>query len=98
VLRQILRGPGGRRINGDYQITTVQPPHRLEFQVTAGPARPTGRFDLAEPLPGTTEVTFALDFNPTGLMRLMNGAITKTMRHEVAQLAHLKTELEKQPS
>src|SRR5213080_3722951 len=76
--------------DGDYKITTAAPPHRLEFQVTAGPARPTGRFELTEPSPGTTEVTFTLDFAPTGLMRLMNGMITKTMRHEVAQLSRLK--------
>src|SRR5215467_10362046 len=38
--RQVLAGPGGRRIDGDYQITVFDPPRRLEFQVTAGPASP----------------------------------------------------------
>jgi uncharacterized protein YndB with AHSA1/START domain len=92
--RQILRGPGGRRVDGDYEVTNYQPPHQLEFRVTAGPARPTGRFALSEPSTGTTEVTFTLDFTPTGFMRLMNGMITKQMRREVAQLITLKTELE----
>jgi hypothetical protein len=40
-------------------------------------------------------VSFALDFTPTGFMRLMSGMITRQMRREVAQLATLKTELEK---
>ena len=47
--RQVLSGPGGRRIDGDYEVTIYQPPHQLEFRVTAGPARPTGRFELSEP-------------------------------------------------
>jgi uncharacterized protein YndB with AHSA1/START domain len=38
--RQILKGPGGRRISGDYRVTTHTPPTLLEFTVTAGPARP----------------------------------------------------------
>jgi uncharacterized protein YndB with AHSA1/START domain len=45
--RQVLAGPGGRRIDGDYRITVFEPPRRLEFQVTAGPARPAGTFELA---------------------------------------------------
>ncbi len=36
--RQVLAGPGGRRIDGDYQVTVFDPPRRLEFAVTAGPA------------------------------------------------------------
>ena len=38
--RQVLAGPGGRRVDGDYRITVFNPPHRLEFLVTAGPAGP----------------------------------------------------------
>jgi uncharacterized protein YndB with AHSA1/START domain len=93
--RQKLRGPGGRAIDGDYQVTAYQPPNFLEFRVTAGPARPTGRFTLAEAGPGRTTVTFALDLRPTGLMRLMGGMIAKTMRSEVDQLPRLKADLEK---
>lgn len=93
--RQKLRGPGGRTIDGDYQITTYQPPALIEFRVTAGPARPTGRFTLTEAGAGRTAVTFALGLQPTGLMRLMSGVIAKTMRSEVDQLPRLKAELEK---
>jgi|SRR5579859_2312425 len=93
--RQKLRGPGGRSIDGDYRITTYQPPTLIEFEVTAGPARPTGRFALTEAGPGRTTVTFSLDLRPTGLMRLMSGMVDKTMRSEVGQLAALKADLEK---
>lgn len=94
--RQKLRGPGGRAIDGDYRITAFDPPTLVEFEVTAGPARPTGRFALAEAGPGRTTVTFSLDLTPTGLMRLMSGMIGRTMRSEVGQLAQLKAELEKE--
>src|SRR5262245_14039845 len=93
--RQVLKGPGGRRIDGDYRVTTHQPPHRLEFTVTAGPARPTGRFELAEAGPGRTNVTFALDLPATGPMRLMSGMIARQMRTEVDQLDRLKHDLER---
>ena len=93
--RQVLSGPGGRKIAGDYRVTAYEPPHRLEFAVTAGPARPTGRFQLAEAGPDRTTVTFSLDLRPSGLMRLMSGMVARQMRVEVDQLARLKAELEK---
>jgi uncharacterized protein YndB with AHSA1/START domain len=92
--RQVLKGPGGRRIDGDYRVTGYQPPHLLEFAVTAGPARPTGRFALHAERPGTTRVTFSLDLTPRGFMRLMDPMVARTMRAEVQQLARLKQVLE----
>lgn len=95
VYRQVLAGPGGRRIRGDYRVTVHDAPHALGFAVIAGPARPTGRFTLTEEGPGRTGVTFALDLRPTGLARLMGGMIARQMRAEVAQLEHLKANLER---
>ena len=95
--RQVLAGPGGRRIDGDYRITGFEPPRRLEFQVTAGPARPVGLFELTENADQSTRVRFSLDLKPTGLMRLMTPMITKTMQREVAQLDNLKAILERTP-
>lgn len=93
--RQVLAGPGGRRIDGDYRVTVFDPPRRLEFVVTAGPARPTGVFELTESPDGGTQVRFALDLQPTGLMKLMTPMITRQVRHEVAQLDTLKAVLER---
>jgi uncharacterized protein YndB with AHSA1/START domain len=92
--RQVLAGPGGRRIDGDYRITVSDPPRRLEFAVTAGPARPTGVFELTDGLGTRTVVRFALDLQPTGFMKLMTPMITRQMRREVAQLETLKSLLE----
>lgn len=95
--RQVLAGPGGRRIDGDYRVTVFDPPRRLEFQVTAGPARPTGVFELSESADQSTRVRFSLDVSPAGLMKLMTPMITRTMRREVAQLDNLRAILERTP-
>ena len=95
--RQVLAGPGGRRIDGDYQVTVFDPPRRLEFQVTAGPARPAGVFELSENADQSTRVRFSLDLNPAGLMKLMTPMIARQMQREVAQLDNLKTILERTP-
>ena len=93
--RQVLAGPGGRRIDGDYRVTVFDPPQRLEFQVTAGPARPAGVFELSENADRSTRVRFSLDLDPAGFMRLMVPMITRQMRREVAQLDNLKAILER---
>ena len=95
--RQVLAGPGGRRIDGDYRVTVFEPPRRLEFQVTAGPARPAGVFELSENADQSTRVRFSLDLDPAGLMKLMTPMITRQMRREVAQLDNLKAILERTP-
>jgi uncharacterized protein YndB with AHSA1/START domain len=93
--RQVLAGPGGRRIDGDYRVTVFDPPRRLEFLVTAGPARPRGVFELTENPDHSTKVRFALDVEPAGMMRIMTPMISRTMRSEVAQLDTLKKILER---
>src|SRR5713101_3955360 len=76
VYKQGLKGPGGR-IDGDYKITMLQPNQVIEFQVIAGPARPTGTYSL-ELAGNGTKVLFVLDFQPKGLAKLMDGIIAKT--------------------
>ena len=41
---QGVRGPGGRRIAADYEITEYEPDAKIGFRATAGPVRPTGSF------------------------------------------------------
>ena len=95
--RQVLAGPGGRRIDGDYRVTVFSPPRRLEFHVTAGPARPNGVFELTENPDKSTRVRFALQLRPTGVMRVMTPMIARQMQREVAQLDSLKAILEAAP-
>jgi uncharacterized protein YndB with AHSA1/START domain len=87
--QQTMKGPGGRSIPGDYRITRYEEPTRLDFEVIAGPARPTGRFDLQEVAADTTEVTFTLDLQPRGLMVLITPLINKQVRTEVANITNV---------
>src|SRR5260221_7539234 len=84
--RQVLSGPGGRRIDGDYRVTVFDPPRRLEFRVIAVPALPTGVFELTENTDQTTQVRFALDLRPAVFMKLLTPIITTQVRHKVAKL------------
>lgn len=93
VYSQTLTGPRGKSIQGDYRIIAADPGRALAFQVIAGPARPEGQYLLTES-EGRTTVRFILDLKPSGLMKVLDGLITKTMKSEVSQLKNLKTVLE----
>jgi uncharacterized membrane protein len=93
VYRQGVKGPFGRRVSADYEITDYQPGRRLGFRAVSGPVRPEGAYDL-EPVADGTCVTFSLRCSPTGLKRLMTPMVTKTMQSEVAQLDRLRDVLE----
>lgn len=97
IYRQRLKGPGGRAIDGDYEIVECQPDALITFRVIAGPARPTGTYRFAA-AGEATSVTFILDYQPAGLARLMDPLISQTMRGEVATLANLKAYLEGLPA
>jgi uncharacterized protein YndB with AHSA1/START domain len=91
---QGVKGPMGRRISADYEITVFEPERRLEFQTIEGPARPHGRYDF-EAADGGTRLTFALDAELTGLRKtVMAGGVQKTMDAEVRTLDNLKRVLE----
>jgi uncharacterized protein YndB with AHSA1/START domain len=92
--RQVLQGPAGRAVAGDYEVTEYAPPRMLAFRVVAGPARPTGAFALSATTPSSTEVVFRLDLVPTGLARFMAPMIERQMVREVHALEELKRVLE----
>jgi uncharacterized membrane protein len=91
--RQVLKGPFGRNIDGDYRLLTVNQDKELKFVVTSGPARPTGEY-LFEQQGGSTKLTFVLDYQTKGLAKLMEPMIQRTMNSEVAALSKLKQVLE----
>jgi uncharacterized protein YndB with AHSA1/START domain len=88
---QGVKGPGGRRIAADYEITAFEPPRRLAFRATAGPVRPEGQYVLAA-APGGTAVTFSLSVELGGLKKLLlGGSVQKTMDAEVRAIERLAT-------
>ncbi len=94
IFKQGLKGPGGRRIDGDYEIVECQPNELIKFQVISGPARPTGTFRF-EAVGNSTRVTFTLHLDAKGLTRLISPMIGQTMKSEVATLSNLKAYLDK---
>jgi hypothetical protein len=78
--RQALTGPRGRPIRGD-----ARSPRRCREKCSR-PARPEGSYVTTED-DGRFTVRFTLDLKPAGLMEVLDGIITKTMRTEVAQLS-----------
>jgi len=92
---QGVKGPMGRRISADYEITVYEPDRRIEFQTVSGPARPHGSYVFAATDDGGTKLTFALDAELSGVRGIfMGGAVQKTMDAEVRTLDNLKRVLE----
>ena len=86
--RQGVKGPMGRRVAADYEVTESAAPRLLAFRATAGPVRPEGRYEL-EPVGDGTRVRFALQCDPRGFARLMTPMVARTMRSEVQAIERL---------
>lgn len=94
IYRQGVKGPGGRRIPADYEVTAYEPDRRIAFRAIAGPVRPTGEYRFF-PDGDATQVSLALDAPLTGWKRLVMGrAVQSTMEAEVHNLETLKSILE----
>ena len=92
---QGVRGPGGRRIAADYEITEFIPNEKIAFAATAGPVRPTGSFTF-EGMGTGTILTFRLDAELGGLQKLlMGGMVQSTMNAEMSALDQIKDLLER---
>ena len=94
VYRQGVKGPGGRRIPADYEVTAFEPNRRIGFHAIAGPVRPSGEYRF-EASGDQTTVNFSLEATVTGWKRLVMGrAVQSTMDAEVGTLQTLKRILE----
>jgi uncharacterized protein YndB with AHSA1/START domain len=94
IYEQGVKGPFGRRVPADYEITSYEPDRRIGFRAIAGPVRPEGSYELTPLDTGGTRVTFALFVAPRGLAKLMTPMVARTMRSEVGQLDRLRAVLE----
>lgn len=93
VYRQTMTGRSGRSVPADFEITEARPGAEIQFRVIIGPAQTSGGYYLSTETAGT-RVRFALEYQPKGLLGLMNTSIQRTIKAEVAQLARLKDVLE----
>jgi uncharacterized membrane protein len=93
-IHQVVRGPGGRGVPADIEVTAYRPPHRYGFRVVAGPVRPTGEFRFSGE-GETTTVLFSLEAQLSGLKKLlMSRAVQKSMDGEMRALDRAKGLLE----
>ena len=93
-IHQVIKGPGGRGLDADIEITANDPSARYSFRVVAGPVRPRGDFRFAT-AGGGTEVRFSLAADLSGLKKLlMSGAGQRSMDGEVAGLDTAKRVIE----
>jgi len=90
---QTVKGPGGKHISADIEITEFELGRAIAFQTVTGPVRPRGRY-LLTPADGGTRVRFELEAEVGGLKRLMAPMVQKTMNAEVGQLDRLKQVME----
>jgi uncharacterized membrane protein len=91
---QGVKGPRGRRIPADIEITELTPGESIAFHTLTGPVRPRGRYLLFSAEDGT-RVRFELDADVRGLKRLMAPMVQKAMDSEVGQLERLKRVIER---
>jgi len=90
VYRQVVRGPGGRAIDADYEITALEQDARIAFRTITGPVRPTGEFAF-EAMGEATILTFTLEAELAGWRRLVFGRLVQsTMEGEMRALDQLQ--------
>jgi len=91
--RQVVKGPGGRRVSADVEITELEPNRLIGFRATSGPVRPHGFYRITPDGEGT-RVGFELEAELSGFKRLLSTMVQKTMTSEVEALTNLKRVLE----
>jgi uncharacterized membrane protein len=70
--RQSVRHPLGFRVPTDYRLTVFERPRTLALVGTAGgPFRPTQTYELTASGPDVTAVRCTIEYQPSGLARLM---------------------------
>jgi len=92
VHQVIAAGP--RKVPADIKITTYDPGAAYGLEVIAGPVRPKGTMTFAD-RNGTTEVTFSLSAELSGVKKLLMGKmVQKSMDGEMANLHSAKRIIE----
>jgi uncharacterized membrane protein len=94
TIHQVVKGPGGRGIPADIEVTAYEPSSRYAFKVIAGPVRPVGEFRFA-PSGSGTEVSMSLSAELAGVKKLLLAKpVQKSMDSEVSALDKAKALIE----
>ncbi len=93
VYRQGVKGPMGRRIPADFEVTAYEASSHIAFRTLGGPVQPEGSYTF-EDADGGTRVTFSLSAQLRGPQKLMAPMVARSMRSQVDALQNLKRVLE----
>ncbi|GAB4012975.1 SRPBCC family protein [Nocardioides ultimimeridianus] len=96
VIHQTVKGPLGRGIPADIEITDYTWLASYGFKGVAGPVRPVGSYDFRQTEDDGTAVTFTLaaDLGGGRKERFMGKAVQRSMEAEMAALDRAKALLE----
>ncbi len=84
----------GRKIDGQMQITTFEPPHRVGFVNQSGPMQVNITVTL-KPVGSGAKISLRAEGNPAGVFALAEGILAGKLKSEMeANLARLKAVLE----
>ncbi len=93
VYRHGVKGPMGRRIPADFEVTAYEENSHIAFRTLGGPVQPEGVYRF-EDAGGGTRVTFSLAANLRGPQKLLAPMVARSMRSQVGALGTLKRVLE----
>jgi carbon monoxide dehydrogenase subunit G len=93
IYRQGVKGPMGRRIPADIEVTAYEEGSHVAFRTLGGPVQPEGSYRF-EDVDGGTRVTFSLNAKLSGAQKLMSPMVQRSMSSTVGALENLKRVLE----
>jgi len=95
VIHQVVKGPAGRGIPSDIEVTAYDPSEHYAFKVVKGPVRPVGEFRFV-PEGNGTRVSLSLHAELSGVKKvLLSRPVQHSMDGEVSALDRAKDLLER---
>jgi uncharacterized membrane protein len=93
-VHQTVKGPGGRGIPADFEVTGYESGSRYAFRVVAGPVRPVGEFRFA-PDGSAATVSLSLSADLAGWKKLLlSRSVQSAMNSEMQALDRARALLE----
>lgn len=93
-LREVHRAPGGKEIASLVEVSELEPDRLFALRMVEGPLPIHGRITL-EPIGAGTRMLFTVHGRPTGVMRLLQPVLRRSIRRQFEQhCATLKSILE----
>jgi uncharacterized protein YndB with AHSA1/START domain len=83
-LREIHRGPGGREMESLVEVSRYEPGNAFDLRMLEGPLLVDAELRFTE-IPEGTRVEFRAFGQPTGVLRLLQPMLKRTLRKQFAE-------------